>query len=221
VRQGLVAVAAVVALLVLVAVLAWAGSPPGGHSGSPAAPDSTASSRPPEVGVQGEALAPPSASTTTTVGASPSTSVSPPPSSGLPAPAPPTSAPSTTASTATPSTTTSTTAVPVEQRLLVSWQADRSEPLPLDGATLSGVVHVFWDDQAQPPSSGSVSFWIDDPDRVGAPASVELVSPFDLAATAPGGEAYGWDVDALAPGVHTVTALAGPGQLATATFEVV
>lgn len=125
-----------------------------------------------------------------------------------------------TPTTSAPPPTTTTTTAPAELRLLVSLHDDRSDAFPLHGATLSGVVYIFWDHLLAPPTAGSVTFWIDDPDRLGPPHRVEHAVHYDLEATAPGGEAYGFDLSSLGPGPHSVTAEAGPGEVATATFTV-
>lgn len=135
---------------------------------------------------------------------------------GEPAPGP---GPITTASTVPPPTTTTTTP-PVALQLLVSTSDDRSSAVPLDGSTVTGIIYVFYDDASFPPTGPSVDFWIDDPGQVGAPYRVELASPYDLEATAMGGEANGYDTAPLGAGQHTVTVSAGPGQDTTATFTV-
>lgn len=125
-------------------------------------------------------------------------------------------------STAAPTSTTTTTTSPpgADPRLRVSASSDRSGSSPLGGSTLTGVVFIFWDPAQHLPAGGTVTFWIDDPSRSGPPHRVEGGVHYDLEATAPSGEAHGFDVAVLGLGVHQVTADAGAGVVVTATFTV-
>jgi hypothetical protein len=107
-----------------------------------------------------------------------------------------------------------------DARLRISTSPDRSGSRPLGGSEPAGIVFVFWDHVLHPPAGGVVTFWIDDVGRTGPPHRVESSAPFDLEATAPGGEAQGLDVGALGAGTHTVTADVGGGVVVTATFSV-
>jgi uncharacterized RDD family membrane protein YckC len=214
-----VALVVLVALLVAVAV-AVAGTDPRGAS--PAGSGDPA---------RAEVPAPSDSSSSTTTESSPGVTAPPttptaaegagrgPGTAGGSGPQPTTPQPTTTQPAAP---TTSTTTPPGPQlEVLVSTSPDRSGPIPLDGATISGVVYVFYDDAGHPPTGPTVSFWIDDPTHAGAPHRVESQSPFDLEATAPGDLANPYDTTLLGPGQHTVSVDAGPGAVTVATFTVV
>lgn len=106
--------------------------------------------------------------------------------------------------------------------LAVSERPDRTDPVALDGATVTGVVHVFVD--GAPASTGRVRFFLDDPDLTGSPVKVERRAPWDLAGTAGDGTARGYDTSTLAPGEHSlvaeVTDADGTVRIVTATFAV-
>ena len=104
--------------------------------------------------------------------------------------------------------------------LLVSTSANRSNPVPLQGRTVSGRIYVFTS-----PGTGAsqVSFYIDDVNRTRAPARVEKTAPHDLA----GGSvttADPYESSRLSNGSHTVTAAivrsGGGTEVITATFTV-
>ena len=106
--------------------------------------------------------------------------------------------------------------------LQVSTQSDRSSPMALDGASLSGDVYIF-----VPHLAGitRVRFYLDDPNRQGAPYKVEGNAPWDFAGTntAPPRLAMPFDASALS-GVHTVTAVVDHQDGSTvihASFEAV
>lgn len=126
----------------------------------------------------------------------------------------------TTTTTSTTSTTTSTTIPVVGLELLVSAAPDRSGAFPLDQATVGGIVHVFYDHVTFPLVGGNVRFWIDNPSMTGTPFRVENVAPYDLNGTAPGGDAFGFDMSTLGAGTHTVTVTTGGSHTFTATFNV-
>lgn len=89
----------------------------------------------------------------------------------------------------------------VDDGLWVSTLADRSNPVLLDGAALSGKVAIFVGPISQ---TKSVSFYLDGATR---PVRVENVSPFDFAGTGANGVAKLYDLVALTPGTHRVKAV--------------
>jgi lysophospholipase L1-like esterase len=77
--------------------------------------------------------------------------------------------------------------------LLLSPLPDRSNAVPLDGETLSGLAYVF----VNPGSGGSrASFYVDDMEMNGAPYQVDNLAPFDFMGTDQG--VFG-DVDGIIP----------------------
>lgn len=106
--------------------------------------------------------------------------------------------------------------------LLVSTSADRSEPVPLDAATLSGDVYLF----ATPGGSvRDVRFWLDDTSMSGTPDKIEKNAPYDYRGSATGADlALPVDVSALVSGGHTmsvrVTRADATSSTAHATFVV-
>ena len=103
----------------------------------------------------------------------------------------------------------------------VSAAPDRSNPTPLDGRLVSGVIHVFVD-PANPALAATrirrVEFRLD-----GGALITENSAPFDLARSR-GAIARGFDTSLLTNGTHTVTAFVrlrnGTTQRSTATFVV-
>ncbi len=103
----------------------------------------------------------------------------------------------------------------------VSAAADRSNPIPLDGQLVGGVIHVFVD-PANPALAGSrirrIEFRLDD--RI---LTTDRSAPYDLARNR-GRLARGLDTTLLTNGTHTVTAVVrlrnGTTQRFTATFIV-
>ncbi len=87
--------------------------------------------------------------------------------------------------------------------LVVSTNADRSNPVGLAGVTLKGNAYVF----VKRANVTGVKFYVDDP-SLSSPVSVEAFTPFDLARTAADGTAYPFDTTKLNDGAHTVTAVA-------------
>ena len=86
--------------------------------------------------------------------------------------------------------------------LLVSKSSSRSSPVPLAGQTVSGSIYVFTG-----PDSGvsQVSFYLDDPNMVGAPRRTEGNAPYDFA----GGTvstASPFDTKTVVDGSHTISA---------------
>ncbi|WP_188093651.1 BACON domain-containing protein [Marinobacter salinexigens] len=93
----------------------------------------------------------------------------------------------------------------VSYSLEVSMMADRSNPIPLSGATLSGDVYVF---VADSEGMKRVTFYLDDPDRAGSAIKLENRAPWDFAGTdtKPPRDAYAYNLNGLS-GQHTITAL--------------
>jgi hypothetical protein len=87
--------------------------------------------------------------------------------------------------------------------LLLSSSPNRVEPVPLAGTTVGGEIYVFVE-----PEGGvsEVAFYLDDPDRSGAPVQVERSAPYDLAGTNGDGTAVPFDTASLPDGSHEVTA---------------
>lgn len=141
--------------------------------------------------------------------------------------------------------------VPAGPTLLVSDHADRSETRALNATTLSGAVAIHFDriEDAQTPRWFSwlpgrdairnrfakVQFYLDNTRAEGSPTTTDLAFPYDFNGTAPNAAgcttcpdslAVLYDTAALAPGSHTITAVAWPrfgfgGKVkVTATFEV-
>ena len=99
---------------------------------------------------------------------------------------------------------------------------DRSVPMPLEGAVLSGDVFVFVDGA---PDIELVDFHVDDPDRLAEPLVRERFPPFDLGTSEPStGLARPFDTSTLEPGPHrlTIVVVRGgqPDEILDATFEV-
>lgn len=113
----------------------------------------------------------------------------------------------------------SCTAVPPQGSSPVqfSTSADRSDAVPLDGATVSGAIHVFVERELVQ----EVAFRVDAPFS-SAPTHVERSAPYDLAGTLEGGAARPWDTSALTPGEHVVRVRivyrTGEEEELTATF---
>jgi hypothetical protein len=105
--------------------------------------------------------------------------------------------------------------------LVYSVNANRSNPVALNGQAVSGDIYVF-----TRPDSGvtRVSFYIDDTGRTGEPLRTESVAPFDLAGTNDsGGGALPFDTRQLSNGIHTITAavtVGGAPQVFTGTLTV-
>ena len=88
-------------------------------------------------------------------------------------------------------------------RLLVSKRSDRSDAKPLGDSSLTGDAHIF----VVPSSKVSeVNFYVDDSSRKGSPDQVERIPYYDLAGTAKGGKALGFDTSDLKNGEHSFTA---------------
>jgi hypothetical protein len=89
-------------------------------------------------------------------------------------------------------------------QIVFSTSADRSDPVPLEGAVVAGEVYVF----AAPerPSVRRVDWYLDDPQMTGDPYQVELSAPWDFAGET-GGLVNPFDTTGLPDGPHTITAL--------------
>jgi hypothetical protein len=103
----------------------------------------------------------------------------------------------------------------------VSRFATRRNPLDLQGATLRGKVYIFVPDV--PGGASTVAFYVDDPDAVTKPLTIERNAPYDFA----GGtvqRAYPFDSAKFGNGTHVITAVAvrpdGSTALVRATFTV-
>jgi glucose/arabinose dehydrogenase/N-acetylneuraminic acid mutarotase len=104
--------------------------------------------------------------------------------------------------------------------LLYSLSSDRSNPVPLEGAMVSGNIYVFLG-----PESGvlRVRFYLDNPAMSGRPRQTETNPPYDFA----GGSvatATAWKTSTVANGTHVITAAvdlsAGGTQVMHANFTV-
>ena len=86
----------------------------------------------------------------------------------------------------------------LEYSLLLSGSSNRSNPVPLEGATVSGDIYVFTD-----PDQGvaGVSFYLD-----GSLYRSEGLARYDLAGTQNNDNANGYDADQLGGGGHSITA---------------
>ncbi|MFZ4517420.1 MAG: hypothetical protein ACOYOP_03465 [Microthrixaceae bacterium] len=78
----------------------------------------------------------------------------------------------------------------------------RNGLVPLDGATVTGRVWVYYED----PVPARVSFWLDDPDGTGPPRTVEDQFPFTLVPGPTNGQPASLDTSVLADGPHSIRA---------------
>lgn len=105
--------------------------------------------------------------------------------------------------------------------LTLSRSPDRSRPVKLDNATVSGDIYVF-----VTPESGivEVRFYLDDPNMRGGPHQTERFPAFDLEGTRTDGTALPFNTTELSPGTHQVTAAitfaGGQSTVVHATFTV-
>jgi N-acetylneuraminic acid mutarotase len=95
-----------------------------------------------------------------------------------------------------------TSASAASASLMVSTSPDRSSGKLLQGATLNGSVSVF-----VPAAAGitSVTFWLDNPTRVGIPHHVENGPQYDFNGTARTG-AKPWNTTDIVAGTHSISA---------------
>jgi hypothetical protein len=91
----------------------------------------------------------------------------------------------------------------VTQRIKVSTSATRSNPVDLNGRSLTGSVAIF---VAPSTSVKSVAFWLDKTNLTVAPRSVDSTPQFDFNGTANNGQAILFNVGTLAPGSHRIAA---------------
>jgi trypsin len=105
---------------------------------------------------------------------------------------------------------------PMDDTLLVSTSPDRSDPIPLAGSSLSGVVYIF---TASSEGVSSVTFTLS-----GRSAKIDASPPFDLMGTQPDGTAKPLSTSRLVVGENSVqavfTLVDGTTQTMTATFTV-
>ena len=113
----------------------------------------------------------------------------------------------------------------VNYQLSLSLSNDRSNPIPLQGETVSGKIYVFTspDTEVATSSSNRVLFYLDDMEMTGSPVQAERLAPFDFA----GGSvevANSFDTNTIADGSHTITAslplVGGSRTVVHATFTV-
>ncbi len=93
-------------------------------------------------------------------------------------------------------------AVSGNSALLLSRSPDRSNPVPLDGQSVSGDIYVFVTPESGPKQ---VRFYLDDPSRTNA-VKVENIAPWDLAGTGGGSKpALPFDTGTLSTGEHRLS----------------
>ncbi len=104
--------------------------------------------------------------------------------------------------------------------IVFSNQANRTNPIPLDGAQVIASIYPFL-----VPETGvvQVRFYLDDPAASAAPVQTENTPPYDFAGGT-ANSAVPFDTASLADGIHTITAevdrSAGNTEIVHATFEV-
>jgi len=81
---------------------------------------------------------------------------------------------------------------------------DRSDAVPLHGASVDGVVYVF---VASGISIRTVHFYLDDPSQEAAPRQIEGKIPYDFMGTRSSGAAAPYDTTTAADGAHVVHAV--------------
>ncbi len=108
----------------------------------------------------------------------------------------------------------------VVKDLVFSRSANRAAPSVLDTTVVSGKIYVF---TAQTSGIKKVDFFLDNPQRSGAPQGTDSAAPFDFAG-ASGAAASPLDTAKLKDGVHAVTAVFslsnGSTKVVTSTFLV-
>lgn len=87
--------------------------------------------------------------------------------------------------------------------LVYSTSDDRSNPDPLDEATVSEDIYVF---VSPPEDTVEVEFWVDDPTRSGPAVRTDTTAPFDLVGGTTTADPF--DTLTLSEGAHTITAVA-------------
>lgn len=105
---------------------------------------------------------------------------------------------------------------PIDDTLLVSTSPDRSNPIPLEGSSLSGNVYIF---AASSEGVSSITFILS-----GRSPKTDASAPFDLMGTQPDGTAKPLGASRLGAGEHSVQATLnledGTTQTTTTTFTV-
>ena len=92
----------------------------------------------------------------------------------------------------------------VTQKLQVSTSATRSNPVDLNGRTLTGSVAIF----VTPTTSvKSVAFWLDKTNLTVLPRSVDSAAQFDFNGTASNGQAVLFNTGTLTAGTHRIAVL--------------
>jgi PKD repeat protein len=91
--------------------------------------------------------------------------------------------------------------------LVMSTSPDRSNPVPLNGLTVSGKVYIYYahisPDAASNPVQ-SVAFWLNNTSV--PPRNVAFTNPFDFVGADDSGDALGLDTTRLGKGTHIVSA---------------
>ena len=110
---------------------------------------------------------------------------------------------------------------PAAFEIVVSTSNKRTNPVPLDGQTVSGNIYVFT--TPTDPAIELVRFFLDDPAMAGSPRQIENNPPYDLAGGTTS-KADPFKTTTLADGPHTITAALdmddGTTQVIHATFTV-
>ena len=89
----------------------------------------------------------------------------------------------------------------VTQKLQVSTSATRTNPVDLQGRTVTGSVAIF----VTPTTSvKSVAFWLDTTNLTTSPRSTDATAPFDFNGTANNGQATLFNVGSLTAGQHRI-----------------
>ena len=103
--------------------------------------------------------------------------------------------------------------------LQYSTSNQRTAPLPLDGATVSGAIAVF---VPTATDIARVEFFLNDPTTSRPPRQVERFAPYDFAGTGGGNTATMFSTRTLPDGTHTITVRVvlrnGTSQVVTSTF---
>ena len=106
-------------------------------------------------------------------------------------------------------------------RLLTSGSPSRAAPVPLEGRTVEGPIHVFL-----APETGvrRVRFYLDDPGMTRTPRKIESGAPYDFAGSASNGSALPFDSATIPDGLHSITAAVelsvGGTEVTTSSFRV-
>ena len=87
--------------------------------------------------------------------------------------------------------------------LMISSSPDRSNSIPLEDKTVSGVIYVY---TRSDMNISRVSFYLDDPGMILSPFKTERLTPFDFAGTKDNGQAAAYNTIRLSDGPHEITA---------------